>query len=183
MTAYCGVGAGENGGKTAVAILTVNEDNDKVEKPGQKPKNMISLEGANIECSYTSNSASGVYSNAGRLSASPSPSPHNSGSGIITSGSGSGSGIIISNQMQHPFSVVTKNGDVHEFRSESDNERLRWVKLLQLLIMFPFSTIPDEPTTKPFRESLRSSNLDPKKYGAGIQVIVIGKICVCIQCI
>lgn len=164
MTAYCGTGAGANG-KHAVAQLTLNEDYEKVEKPGQKPKNMILLEAASIDCSYTNSSL--VYSNAGRLSASPSPSPHSSsqngsGSGIIT-GSGSGSGTIGS---MHPFNVVTKGGDIHEFLSESENDRLRWVKLLQLLIMFPFSTIPDEPTNKPIKESLRSQ-LDPKRYGAG----------------
>ena len=170
MTAYCGTGVGANG-KAAVAQLTLNEDYEKVEKPGQKPKNMILLEAANIDCSYTSGSNSTVYSSAGRLSASPSPSPHSSsqggsGSGIITgSGSGSGTGTITSGTM-HPFNIITKNGDTHEFLSESENDRLRWVKLLQLLLMFPFSTIPDEPTNKPIRESLRSQ-LDPKKYGAG----------------
>ena len=148
-----------------MAQLTLNEDYEKVEKPGQKPKNMILLEAASIDCSYTNSSL--VYSNAGRLSASPSPSPHSnsqsgSGSGIIT-GSGSGSGTIGS---MHPFNIVAKTGDIHEFLSESENDRLRWVKLLQLLIMFPYSTIPDEPTNKPIKESLRSQ-LDPKRYSAG----------------
>ena len=170
VTAYCGTGAGANG-KLAVAQLTLNEDYEKVEKPGQKPKNMILLEAANIDCSYTTGSNSSiVYSSPGRLSASPSPSPHSnsqsgSGGGILT-GSGSGSGTIASTSNMHPFNVVTKNGDIHEFLSESENDRLRWVKLLQLLIMFPYSTIPDEPTNKPIKESLRSQ-LDPKRYGAG----------------
>jgi hypothetical protein len=146
----------------AVAQLTLNEDYEKVEKPGQKPKNMILLEAASIDCSYTNS-----YSNAGRLSASPSPSPHSSsqggsGSGIIT-GSGSSSGTVGN---MHPFNVVTKGGDIHEFLSESENDRLRWVKLLQLLIMFPYSTIPEEPTNKPIKDTLRSQ-LDPKRYGAG----------------
>ena len=183
MTAYCGTAEGSNG-KPVLAQLTLNEDYEKVEKPGQKPKNMILLEGANIDCSYT-NGSNSVYSNAGRLSASPSPSPHGSsqggsGSGII-SGSGSGSGTITSTGNMHPFNIITKNGDTHEFLSESENDRLRWVKLLQLLIMFPYSTIPDEPTNKPIKESLRSQ-LDPKRYGAGKSIYSYYQtVCVCVQ--
>lgn len=153
--------------KSPAAQLTLNEDYEKVEKPGQKPKNMILLDGAKIECSYISSNS--VYSNAARLSASPSPSSHSSsqggsGSGII-SGSGSGSGTITSGNM-YSFVIITQNSDVHEFFTESENDRLRWVKLLQLLLMFPFSSIPDEPTNKPIKESLLSK-LDPKRYSAG----------------
>ena len=168
MTAYCGCGPGANSnGKAAVAQLTLNEDYEKVEKPGQKPKSMIPLEGAKIDCSYLSGGT--IYSNPSRLSASPSPSPHSSslggsGGGII-SGSGSGSGTVSSGSM-YAFSIITQNGDVHEFLSESENDRLRWVKLLQLLLMFPYSTIPDEPTGQPIKESFRAK-LDPKKYNAG----------------
>ena len=103
------------------------------------------------------------------MSASPSPSPHGSlggsGSGII-SGSGSGSGTISSTGNMYSFTIVTQNGDSHEFMTESENDRLRWVKLLQLLLMFPYSTIPDEPRNMSISDSLRSQ-LDPKKYNAG----------------
>ena len=167
MTAYCG-GPSSTTGKAAVAQLTLNEDYEKVEKPGQKPKNMISLEGAKIDCSYIPGSS--VYSNPSRLSASPSPSPHNgshggSGSGIISAGSGSGSGIIASGAV-YAFTIISQSGDTHEFLSDSENDRLRWVKLLQLLLMFPFSTIPDEPTNIPMKQSIYA-NLDPKKFNAG----------------
>ena len=167
VTAYCG-GAASTNGKTAVAQLTLNEDYEKVEKPGQKPKNMILLESVKIDCSYIPGST--VYSNPARMSASPSPSPHGSsqggsGSGIISSGSGSGSGTIMPGNM-YAFSIIAQNGDIHEFLSESENDRLRWVKLLQLLLMFPYSTIPDEPTNIPFKESMRA-NLEAKKYNAG----------------
>ena len=173
VTAYCGTGTDGNG-KPVLAQLTLNKDYKKVEKPGQKPKNMILLEGAYIDCSYTNGSdSSQLYSYPGRQSASPSPSPHSSsqegsGSGIITR-SGNGSGTITSTGNMHPFNIVTKNGDIHEFLSESENDRLRWVKMLTILIMFPYSTftIPDKPTNKPIKESLRSQ-LDPKRYGAGI---------------
>ena len=114
MTAYCG-GAVSANGKTAVAQLTLNEDYEKVEKPGQKPKIMIILEGVKIDCSYIP---------AGR-SASPPPSHHSgsqggSGSGIISAGSvsGSGSGMIMSSNL-YAFSIIAQNGDRHEFLCES----------------------------------------------------------------
>lgn len=174
VTAYCGSLAIAANGKSAVAQLTLNEDYDKVEKPGQKPRSMIPLEGAKIECSYIPGS-SGVYSNPSRLSASPSPSPHGSfqggsGSGTISS-SGSGSGIVVSSGTMYPFTIVTQNGDTHEFLSESENDRLRWMKLLQLLLMFPYSTIPEEPKNAPIKESFRA-NLDPKEFNAGVYVCV-----------
>ena len=169
VTAYCG-GASTASGKTAVAQLTLNEDYEKVEKPGQKPKSVILLEGVKIDCSYIPGST--VYSNPARMSASPSPSPHSSsqggsGSGVISAGSGSssGSGMVMSGSM-YAFSIIAHNGDTHEFLSESENDRLRWVKLLQLLLMFPYSTIPDEPTNIPFKESMRA-NLEAKTYNAG----------------
>lgn len=129
---------------------------------------MILLEGVKIDCSYISGST--VYSNPTRMSASPSPSPHGSsqggsGSGIISAGSGSGSGTITSGNL-YTFSIIAQNGDTHEFLCESENDRLRWVKLLQLLIMFPHSTIPAEPTNIPFNESMRA-NLEAKTYNAG----------------
>lgn len=167
MTAYCGHTGGSDG-VAIVAQLTINEDYEKVEKPGQKPKSMIPLEGAKIECSYISGGANGtVYSNPSRMSASPSPSPHGSSLGGSGSGSitGSGSGTISSAGGSYTFSITTQNGDLHEFLSESENDRLRWVKLLQLLLMFPYSTIPNEPTNQPIKESFRKK-LDPKKYNA-----------------
>ena len=163
VTAYCGaVDAGANG-KSAVAQLTLNDDYEKVEKPGQKPKSMIPLEGAKIDYGGS------AYSSPSRMSASPSPSPHGSlggsGSGLII-GSGSGSGTISSGGNMCAFTVITQNGETHEFMTESENDRLRWVKLLTLLVMFPYSTIPDEPKNMPIKDSLRS-RLDPEKYNAG----------------
>ena len=113
-TANCGTRAGTNG-KPAVAQLTVNVDCEKVEKPGQKHKNMHDtsrLEGASVECSYTNGYQ--VYSSPGRLSVSPSPSPHSSSQG------GSGGGIIGSGS-----NIDTKSGGIHEFLSESKNDRLK----------------------------------------------------------
>lgn len=97
-----------------------------------------------------------------RVSVSP-PNSASSGSGSGSGLVGSGSGTVASSV--HSFSVITKNGEINEFRTETENERIRWVRLLQLLVMFPFSLIPDEPRTNPIKDTFRL-RLDAVKYGA-----------------
>ena len=165
--AFAGIGgssSADTGSKNVSAQILIFDDYEKVEKPGYKPKNSIRLENAKIDSSYTSPSGSSTnspaYSSATitspqgniRLSASPSPS---------TSVSSQGTG----GSELYPFSVTTSNGDLHEFKTESENDRLRWVKLLQLLVMYPFSPIPEEPKSNPVKDSFRKS-LEAKKYGA-----------------
>ena len=160
--AFAGIG-GSNGGestKTISAQILIFDDYEKVEKPGHKPKNSIRLDGAKIESSCSSPSASNTsspaYSSAItspqgliRLSASPSPSTS-----------------LQNGQDLYSFTVATANGEVHEFKIESESERLRWVKILQLLVMYPYSPIPDEPKANPIKDSFRQS-LEAKQYGAG----------------
>ncbi len=66
---------------------------------------------------------------------------------------------------QHLFVIVVQN-DTFEFRTDSENERLRWVKLLGLLVMLPYSVIPEEPGSNPIKHSLRAKQ-DLQWYGAG----------------
>ncbi len=166
VCALAGMG-GSNGGegsKSVSAQILIYEDYEKVEKPGSKPKNTIRLDGAKIESSYSSpnasNTSSPAYSSAVttpqgglRLSASPSPS----------SASNLQNGPVAE---FYPFTVATSTGEVHEFRVEMENDRLRWVKILQLLVMYPFSPIPEEPSSNPIKDSFRQS-LEAKQYGAG----------------
>lgn len=158
--------------KPISAQLQLYEVYEKVEKPGQKPKNSITLNEAKIDSNYT-NPSQGAYSTAmvvpdnANLSVSPSTTPSStgshSGSGIVGS-NGSGSGVVTSGM--HMFTIITQTGEVHEFRTETENDRLRWVKLLQLLVMFPFSSIPEEPVSDPIKK-LFQGRLDPKQYKAG----------------
>lgn len=162
MGAFSGVG-GSNAGDNTKAIsaqILIFDDYEKVDKPGSKPKNSIKLDGAKIDSSYhspsASNTSSPAYSSAItspqggiRLSASPSPSPSLQNGG----------------QDLYSFTVCTTSGEVHEFKVESESERLRWVKILQLLVMYPYSPIPDEPKN-PIKDSFRQS-LEAKQYGAG----------------
>ena len=173
VAAYCGMQSTDQSSKHIPAQLQLYEVNDKVEKPGQKPKSTVSLFEAKIESNYT-NPPQGAYTTmivpeTANLSASPSTTPSStgshSGSGIVGSqGSGSGSGVFASGM--HKFTITTSNGEVHEFRTESENDRLRWVKLLQLLVMFPYSSIPEEPSSDPIKK-LFQEGLDPNQYGAG----------------
>ena len=154
------------------------DDYEKVEKPGQKPKNIIKLEEAKIESNYSNPNltaySSTIASPQGsvRLSGS-SPSGYSSGgsgSGVIGD---SGSGTVTGN---HIFTITTKSGDIHEFRTDTENEKLRWVKLLQLLIMYSRSTIPEEPKTNPIRDTFRQ-RLEAKPYGASKCTLVKLRVC------
>ena len=151
MTAYCSTNGKYAIAQPWMAQLTLNDY-------GQKPKSVIPLEGAKIDCGGS------AYPSLSRMSASPSPSPHGSlggsGSGIVV---GSG-GTILSGGSMCAFTVITQNGEMHEFMTESENDRLRWVKLLTLLVMFPYSTIPDEPKNM---LSIHCRSMDPEKYQAG----------------
>ncbi len=147
--------------KAPVAQVCIFED---YEKPGQKPKNSVKLESAQIDSSYSGSSTSAYSSTvashgSARLSVSPgSFNSGGSGSGVIDTGSGTVGGT-------HIFSIVSKSGEAHEFRTETENDRLRWVRLLQLLIMYPKASIPQEPKTNPIKDTLRL-RLEAKKYGA-----------------
>ena len=165
--AFCGLGNSEANKSSISAQIQIFDDYEKIEKPGFKPKNFIRLENAKIESSYfspsTSNTNSPAYSSTiaspqggMRLSASPSPSV----------GSASSQSSAINGSELYAFTVATSNGEVHEFRTESENDRLRWVKLLQLLVMYPFSLIPEEPSTNPIKDNFRQA-LEAKQYGAG----------------
>lgn len=157
------------------AQILIFDDYEKVEKPGYKPKNSIKLEGAKIDTVYSSpspsNTNSPAYGNTStvtsppsgnRFSSSPSPSLSSSNGGEL-----------------YAFTVATSGGDVHEFRTESENDRLRWVKLLQLLVMYPYSPIPDEPATNPIKDSFRQA-LEAKQYEAG-EYGISSFECVCVE--
>lgn len=169
------MGSSDDDAKTPGAQILIFED---YEKPGQKPKNIIKLDSVQIESSYSSSNSSAYTSTSTsphgsiRLSASPS-SGGGSGSGVVASDSGSGT--IGGN---HIFSISSK-GDVHEFQTETENERLNWVKMLQLLIMYPRSSIPEEPKTNPISERMRL-RLEAKQYNAskfGIERVYLDLYC------
>jgi len=156
------------GGKSVSAQIQIYEDYEKIEKPGSKPKSIIRLDGAKIESSYTtppnSNNNSPAYASTllnthGQVISS---SPISAGSGSQGSSVPSSSGVA---EATYAFTVLTSNNELNEFRTDSENDRLRWVKLLQLLVMYPFSPIPEEPQINPIKDSFRQA-LEARQYNA-----------------
>jgi len=124
-------------GKKTSACVLLCEEYEKVEKNGPKPKKVIELFGAKVEEAAVS---SPVGSHG---------TPPNTGS----------------LPMAHQFLVI-QSSEVNEFRADSENTMHHWVKLLTLLTMFPYSVIPEEPTSNPISEAFRAK-LDAKRFGAG----------------
>lgn len=150
MIVYCG---SETDGKLYSAYLTLYDNYENIERAGnKKPKKIIYLQGAKIE--------EPTYSSP--VSSQGSPSGTN--------------GTSLEKACQ--FLVVHQN-EVNEFRSESGDMKVHWLKLLTLLTMFPHSVIPDEPTVNPISEGFRYK-LDPKAYGAGKLSPSACSVCVCV---
>lgn len=131
------------GGNTCAQVL-IFEDNENLQKSKFKPKISINLDGAEISC--------------------PSSTSSDSASKLAEKRE---SGVSVSSSCDYfSFSITLGDGAVHTFYANSDNERLRWIKLLKLLATYPFSPIPKEPKVNPIKDSFRRS-LDTKQYGAG----------------
>ena len=70
-------------------------------------------------------------------------------------------------QRRWPFQIELKNGEVFEFFAiTEDNSRL-WIKHLKLLLVFPYSPIPDEPQYNPIKDGFRAK-LNPMDFNAGV---------------
>ena len=66
----------------------------------------------------------------------------------------------LSTENSRQFLVIEKN-KVHELRCDSAEMHVHWLNLLNLLTLFPYSIIPEEPQLNPFSEFFRAK-LDPK---------------------
>ena len=163
-----GMGSADTG-KMLPAQIQIFDDYEKMEKPGSKPKGAIKLENAKIESTNSSPVASssnspayasavvlpqGVVNISPANSVSSSSSSHNN---LTPSNGGTAETFI--------FTVATGNGELHEFRTDTENDRIKWVKVLQLLVMYPHSRIPEEPDVNPIKDSFRQA-LDAKLYNA-----------------
>lgn len=92
------------------------------------------------------------------LSCSPA-SPHGS-SFLGTSPSATQTGML------WPFQIVLNAGEVLEFFLELPEDQKQWMKRLGLLLMFPYSPIPEEPSHTFVKDSFKAK-LNAKEYGAG----------------
>ena len=134
---FCGR---ENNGKLHSACMALYDNYRNVEQPGdKKPKKIIQLMDAKIkEPTYSSPVGSKV-------------SPRSVGA-------------LLEKACQL---LVINSNEVNEFRLESGDMKFHWLKLLTLLAMFPYSVIPEEPSSNPISEGFWYK-VYPKSFGAGI---------------
>ena len=52
--------------------------------------------------------------------------------------------------------LFTSGTEQHEIKCDSEEDRVSWMKLLGLLILFPQAHIPEEPLNNPIKDSFRS---------------------------
>ena len=82
--------------------------------------------------------------------------------------SSSPSSLSLSNpsvQSLFPFHIHLKSGGTLDFYTSSPEDQRQWMKRLGLLLMFPYSPIPDEPSCNPINDALRN-RLHLKDYKA-----------------
>ena len=75
-------------------------------------------------------------------------------------------------QRRWPFQIVLKNGDVFEFLAKTKDDSRHWVKYLKLLLVFPYSPIPDEPKYNPIQDGFRAK-LNPLDFNAGVFLLLV----------
>ena len=69
-------------------------------------------------------------------------------------------------EWSYEFTITTPNVLPYVFWADSEDGRLRWVELLEVLSMYPFSPIPKQPKISPIKDSFRKS-FNAETYGAG----------------
>lgn len=65
-----------------------------------------------------------------------------------------------------PFHIHLKSGETLDFYTPSPEDQKQWMKRLGLLLMFPYSPIPEEPSCNPINDAFRN-RLNPRDYKAG----------------
>ncbi|XP_019856449.1 PREDICTED: insulin receptor substrate 1-like isoform X2 [Amphimedon queenslandica] len=117
----------------------------------QKPKKVVML---------TELAQPGVQGGSPCTSLSCSPSTHSPKNSFMAA-----SPPMNSHTTLWPFQILTKTGEVYELFAESPEDQRQWLKRLGLLIMFPYSPIPEEPAVNPIREGYKSK-LNARDYNA-----------------
>ena len=174
VVAFCGEGMGNNVqvGKAFTAHIQIFKNCGKLQKHGGKPKGSINLENAKIESSNSPLFELSHESTNNTFATAVQPrkiniNPLISLSSITSKSSRSHSGTESSHCFF--FTVATSGGELHEFHTESENCRSKWLKILQFLVMYPHSKIPEEPAVNPIKENLWQE-LEAKQFDAGLYV-------------
>lgn len=146
MVGYCGTHDCTNAGQIEMF--------EESFKNYQKPKRIISLLDVRRDPGIQS------VSPCSSLSCSPAQQSPRGSSILGTSPSSSQGGML------WPFQIVLNHGEVLEFFLETQEDQKQWMKRLGLLLMFPYSPIPEEPSPTAVNESFKAK-LNPRDYGAG----------------
>ena len=64
------------------------------------------------------------------------------------------------------FMLLLQTGEAVELYAEAKEEQQLWIKHLNLLAMYPYSPLPEEPRVCPIKESFRA-RLNPTNFDAG----------------
>ena len=75
--------------------------------------------------------------------------------------------IPVSESSLWGFMLLLQTGEAVELFAETREQQQQWIQYLNLLSMFPFSPIPEEPRVNPIRDSFRSK-LKTSKFDAGL---------------
>lgn len=68
--------------------------------------------------------------------------------------------------------LLLTSGEAVELFADTREQQLQWIQYLNLLSMFPYSPLPEEPRNNPIRSSLRAK-LKPSKFDAGKHTTII----------
>jgi hypothetical protein len=74
--------------------------------------------------------------------------------------------IFPQNETLWGFMLLLSTGEAVELFADTREQQQLWIKYLQLMSMFPFSPIPEEPRINPIRDSYRS-RLKSSHFDAG----------------
>ena len=86
----------------------------------------------------------------------PSPSPKKEEAGLSCR----------SIETSRSFCVTTQAGICYQFRAQDDFECQLWINMLKFLIIFPYSSVPQDPKCD---TSMFDKKTDARQYGAGIE--------------
>ena len=72
----------------------------------------------------------------------------------------------VDTRILHSFRILLCNDDSLEFFADTNEDQRKWMNVLELVLMFPNSCIPQEPSACHIQEYL-TTNLNPNDYNSG----------------
>ena len=82
----------------------------------------------------------------------------------------------------YPFHIHLKNGETLDFYTPTPEDQRQWMKRLGMLLMFPYSPIPEEPSHNPIKDGFRK-RLNPKDHNAGVWCVCVCELGMYYSCV